>query len=758
MIDLFPDNLQPRLDPIWPWPVVFVVAVALLAIVLRSYPRRIRHLPQPIQYGLLGLRLAAALVLIWAMFRPSLVISETDDRSGQLVLAWDISRSLTIADGAGGETRWQTIRGLIENNQDLFDQIAEKVDLVRFQFSDEVTQVEKPAEEATGEQTAIGSTLDYLNRNLPTDVVTSVILFSDGAQRALPPFDLDPRGAVRQFRAGHSAPIHTVGVGTSTLSDSSMDQIAENLKVNPTVFEKNEVIVGADLRALGVANRDLTGRLKVEDLTVRDPNKDRMIQVDIKKLRTTRTQDVLPIELSWTPQYAGEYKISVEFDPVDGELITTNNVLTTFVTVLKGGLNVAYFDIWRPEIGKVKEIGRSPDIQIDFQQVRYRGQAEPTKIDSEWFDPGKYDVYIIGDVPAKVFGETNLRKLKDAVSQGAGLLMTGGFHSFGAGGYANTPLNDLLPVVMYPTEVLNEDEFDDSQQINEKVQMLPTDEGRNDFVMRLGEIGDESSGWEKLPKLEGATKLTPKKLGLARVLAESEEKQPLLIAQEYNPGRVMAFAGDTTYLWYLAGFDQQQQRFWRQVILWLANKDSQGDESVWVKLEGRRFRPGQTVPFTFGARDEEGKPLDDVDFQLQVVGPENRRFPVQPQRSGEINFGEFVESAEPGEYRVEVSAVKDGAPLGYSAKARFVIFEQDLELYNPAADPSLLQEISSITQGRFVRPEEFRQFLEEMIEKGISRETTRNHVISLWDNWVLLVGFVALMTAEWFLRKKRGMV
>ncbi|TWU14129.1 hypothetical protein CA54_29720 [Symmachiella macrocystis] len=759
MFDIFPDNLQPRIEPIWPWPVVVVVSIVLLVIVLRSYRQRVAHLSRGTRFWLLGLRTVAALLLIWAMFRPSLVLTETDERSGQLVLVHENSRSLDLADGPGGLTRWETILKTLADNQDLLDQIKEKVEVVHYEFNSEITQVDKPSSAADGEMTAIGHALEYLTRTLQPDVVTGVFLFSDGAQRALPPFDIDPRGAVRQYRAAHNAPIHTVGVGSSSLTDSTMDQIAEDLKVNPTVFEKNQVLVGANIRALGVANRDLTVKLMVEDPSIRDPNKNNMkLAAPAQKLRTTRTQDVLPVEFTWTPQYAGEYKISIEVEPLEGELITSNNVLTTFVTVLKGGLSVAYFDIWRPEMGKLAEVGRSPDIQIDRQIVRYRGEAEPTKIQDEWFEPGRYDVYIIGDVPAKVFGERNLRRLAEAVSQGAGLIMTGGFHSFGAGGYATTPLQDLLPVVMYPTEILNEDELDESLQISNPVQMLPTIEGRGDFVMRMGNLGDESTGWEQLPKLEGATKLTPKKLGLARVLAETETQQPLLIAQEYNPGRVMAFAGDTTYLWYLAGFANEQQQFWRQVILWLANKDSQGDDSVWVKLEGRRFRPGQKVPFTFGARDEEGKPLTDVEFQTQVVGPEDKRYPVAPQRSGDLNFGEFAESALPGEYRVEVSAVRNGKPLGYSAKARFVVFEQDLEMYNPAADPSLLQEISSVTQGRFLLPEDFRGFLEELIDKGINRQLTQNKVVSLWDNWILLVCFVGVMSTEWFLRKKRGMV
>ncbi len=758
MPDLIPDNLQLRFDPIWPWPIVLLVAAGLVVTVVRSYPRRIRHLPRLLQRSLLGLRLAAVVLLIWAMFRPSLVVSETDERAGQLVIVGDYSRSQSQEDGPAGLTRYQMVLSTLSECRDLLEEISEEVEIVYYQFSDEIEQVDQLPQQPDGQMTAIGHAVDYLGRELRSDVVTGVILFSDGAQRALPPYAVDPRAAVRQFRAVQNAPIHTVVVGTSGLSESTLDQILEDLQVNPTVFVKNEVVVGGNVRALGVANRDLTVRLFVEDLSIRGGKDNMRQQGPALKIRTTRSEDVIPVELPFTPQQPGEYKVSLRVDPVDGELVTSNNVLDTFITVLKGGLNVAYFDVWRPEFGKVKAIGLSPDIEVDAKLVYYRGRENPTTIDEEWFEPGKYDVYIIGDVPARVFGEQNLRRLRQAVEQGSGLLMTGGFHSFGAGGYATTPLNDLLPVVMYATEILNDDEVDSSLQIEEQLQMLPTAEGNASFVMRLDAPAKNLEMWQKLPKLEGATKLTPKIQGLARVLAETESKQPLLIAQEYDRGRTMAFAADTTYLWYLAGFDAQQQQFWRQVILWLAHKESQGDDSVWVKLESRRYRPGQPVPFTFGARDEKGRPLEDVEFKVQVIGPQQEKFQIPPQRDGEFNSGTFTQTAQPGEYRVEVSALQQGKPIGFSARARFVIFEQDLELYNPAADPSLMQEISSMTQGRSLRPDEFRGFLEELMGRGLNRQMTQNHVVSLWDHWILLVAFVGVMSVEWFLRKKRGLV
>ena len=40
----------------------------------------------------------------------------------------------------------------------------------------------------------------------------------------------------------------------------------------------------------------------------------------------------------------GEHKLTLEAVPQPGELVTTNNDLSTFVNVLKGGLNVLYIE------------------------------------------------------------------------------------------------------------------------------------------------------------------------------------------------------------------------------------------------------------------------------------------------------------------------------------------------------------------------------------------------------------------------------
>src|SRR5262249_39743147 len=150
-------------------------------------------------------------------------------------------------------------------------------------------------------------------------------------------------------------------------------------------------------------------------------------------------------------------------------------------------------------------------------------------------------------------------------------------------------------------------------QYVEDMKMLPAQAGLDHFVMRLDSREKNMARWKSLAPLGGANRFGQLKKG-AMVLAETERSVPLLLAQDYGQGRSMAFAADTTYQWFLAGQAEEHQRFWRQAILWLAKKEMQGDSSVWVKLNERRFRPGQGVEMTFGTRGQDGLPLPDSQF------------------------------------------------------------------------------------------------------------------------------------------------
>ena len=150
MFDIFPENLQPRIEPIWPWPVVAAVSAVLLVIVLRSYPRRIAHLSRGDAVLAVGAADGGGAAADLGDVPPSLVLTETDEQRRAVGHRHENSRSLDLADGPGGLTRWETILKTLADNQDLLEKIKEKVEVVHYEFNSEITQVEQPSSPPMG--------------------------------------------------------------------------------------------------------------------------------------------------------------------------------------------------------------------------------------------------------------------------------------------------------------------------------------------------------------------------------------------------------------------------------------------------------------------------------------------------------------------------------------------------------------------------------------------------------------------------------
>ena len=760
------------IEPVWSWLTIAFIAIGLMGLVALTYPPRVKHLATGTRRFLITMRLLAAALLVVAMLRPEVQYTEHDLKSAVMFVVGDASRSMSTQDGPQQTTRRETLVKMLDENAERFQKIEKLIEIRRFDFDSELRPMETlpdsqtPNSKATGVMTAIGAALEPLLKEAQSKRVVGIILLSDGAQRALPPFEIDPRSIARRL-GQQQMPIYGVPIGESTLSDSAFDYAVEDLVVSPVVFEKNTVPVQAKIRIAGAAGKPVTVQLLVEDRSGAGGAAGPMIVPraagdarPTKVITTTQNNATETVELSWVPDLPGEFKIAVRVVPAEGEVKTTNNQRETLVTVQRGGVKVAYFDAAREEQKFLRTVNQAKQIQLDFHWVRSGTFAGLTKIDPAMFQAGRYDVYIIGDVPAAVFGEAQLRDLSRRIDEGAGFMMLGGLQSFGAGGYATTPLADVMPVAMTAQERQANGEFASDLHYDQDLKMLPTDAGLKHFIMRLS-LDKNAEKWGELPALRGANKLRLKN-EFSQVLATSPDRIPLLFSLEAGRSRVLAFAGDTTFRWATAEkpFVEEHQRFWRQVLLWLARKENESDQPVWVRCEPRNFAPGAQVPIEFGARGEDGLPIKDAEFKVSVIGPGPESMPVQlaAQRLGDRPFARFDQAVEPGTYRVAVSALRNGQSFG-NATTRFLVDPRDLEMDNPAADPDLLKELSALTGGRMLSREQLSEFLDDLIENGPSNlDDVRITRRALWDNWWFLSAFVAVMSAEWFVRKRRGLV
>ena len=749
---------------------LLVTAVALvLWVLLIMGPSRAR-VSRRRRNTLIAIRAGVIALIIVAMLRPTLVYTTTIPQSATLVFLIDRTRSLSVPDEAGNRTRFETLALALDSAKQPIKDLARRFEVKAYTFDAELHPAELKdgqiamGTEPTGAQTAIGYALESALANEAGKRLLAVILLSDGAQRVLPSGntisgrDVPPQTPAAQMRLRKER-LFTVRVGKSRGLGQAKDVALTDLLSDPRVFVKNELVIAGQVRIDGYANREIPVRLLYETA----PGE--MEVVGIENVLADADGRPVPVEFVYVPEVPGEHKISVEVMNQPGELVTTNNRVSTFVNVLAGGLNVLYLEGSPREEAKFlrRSLDASEEINVDYVRLAHGEPRTGISDLAPRFKPGSYEVYILGDLDSDAFEAGELEDLAQSVARGAGLIMLGGYHSFGPGGYSETPLADVLPVV---TNRLERQRFGDpirkDLHLWTSIKMTPTQIGLNHFTLRLADQREQNlAAWAQLPPLWGANKFS-RSGGLkpsALVLAAGARGEPLLVAHQHGAGRVMAFAGDSTWRWWMRGHQVEHGRFWRQVVLWLARKDESLQGNVWVKLNQRRLRPGQRVEFGVGIQSPSGAAITEADATAQIVLPDGTTREARLTSSSGQIAGSFRDTQSPGDYTIKVDVSQNGQAIG-SARARFHVFAQDIELDNASADATALDNLATMTGGRSLAPEELPELIDELARESENLvETTEPDTKSLWDFcWPFFLLLVALLGTEWYLRKKWGLV
>ncbi|MGI9454981.1 MAG: glutamine amidotransferase [Aeoliella sp.] len=748
---------------------VAIVAAVLIVLLARVGPRHV-ELPFGRKLTLKLLRLVAILLLVFAMLRPTLQFTESTPQEATLLVLIDNSRSMQVEDSLDNRSRWEAVQLVLGEASGDFESMSDNWHVTTYTFAETVEPVDSVAsllqqpDDADGEQSALGAALQELLDREGDERLRGVLILSDGAQRAVPPLDAAPQLVARQY-ASESIPLYTFAFGQPGGSDRS-DLAIEDLLTSGAVFAKAPMRVTGQLRAEGYANRNAKVQLLWENTD------GEMEIVDATQQSIVGPDSRTPLSLGYTPETPGEYKLTLRAESPEGELITTNNEASTFVTVREGGIKVLYL-IGATRIGGGPGIeqrfvrstlAESPDLLVTRRPFNYRR----SRIDfREELQPDNYDVVMLDNVDKDALNKDSWQALADMVRGGTGLYMGGGHHSFGPGGFRTSPLAGVLPIDIGPAEKQNfRETLRKDVHIAGPIKMQPTDPvGAAHPIMQLASAGRSTELWNEIPPLDGANLLPQSRLKPnAQVLAEAVGAQlhPLLIAGQAGAGRTLAFAGDSTWRWQLEGQGDAHRRFWRQVVLWLAKKDAQAEGDVWIDLATRRVSRGGRIDIEVGAQlGADDVPDAPLKLELTIIDPAGNRQPLATVATAEgRRAGTFAATDQAGDYTAEVIATSRGKELG-KARARFLVPTQDLELDRPGAEPALLAQLAKLTAesgGEALAPEELPRLVRDLAREQPELKTEVIKRTTYWDKWPFLILFVAVVGVEWFLRKRWGLV
>jgi uncharacterized membrane protein len=752
---------QWSLDPVFDsYTVVFTTVVLLLCTFLLVRPRN--NLSAARTRVLLILRCLIVLILALAMLRPSKTISELQTKQALVMFLVDETQSMSQPSMEPEISRWEHQQVTWDSVHRVLDARADDVSARLFGYSDTITENRLGSAggsfpvEPLGLQTDLGTSLYEAVMTEPGRQIHAVVLMGDGTQTSYQP-QVDMREAISVLRNMGIALI-TVPFGREGDTLQARDVSIEQLPQQYRVFSGNDVSIDCLARLKGVANRPLRVQLllKSED--------EKIVVQETVEIVADNADAIVPVRFQWTAKAPGQYQMAVKVEAVDGELLLQNNTQTAFLTVLEGGLRVLYF--YGNRLGEQLELrrslGSSPDIELLEVYIRHGKN-------SQWPDPrtsavldGDFDLIIIEDVHSRAFGQANLQAIADAVEQGKGLMMVGGYYSFGPGGYRRTPMNAALPIEMEifeKQEIGVENPVRKMFHLDRELAMQPTG---NHPVTSISSV---PTAWNDLPVLLGANRFQGVK-SFGKVLLETVKQEPLLVSGQYGLGRVLAFAGDSTWRWARMGHAVELRRFWRNSVLWLARREDLQQQDIWLRMDQRRITPGVELSFELGV-DSLGSRVvtaDDMRWEVKLVRSEDEAKVVQVSRQNQQWVGMLSNLQQPGDYKLSATAFVNNEVLGI-AQAAFQVIDVQPEKSNPIADITQLKRLAAMTVsdgGAMVAPEKLAEHVGDIIDNAqqleVEVQVTWQFGRSSGSAWLILTIISSLFTLEWFLRKKFGLV
>ncbi|MBY0397538.1 MAG: hypothetical protein K2X91_13870, partial [Thermoleophilia bacterium] len=340
--------------------------------------------------------------------------------------------------------------------------------------------------------------------------------------------------------------------------------------------------------------------------------------------------------------------------------------------------------------------------------------------------------------------------------KGGGLLFVAG-ENFNPLSYRGTPLEDLLPIEL--ADARNPTALGTGIA---SFRPTLTPEGRTSPIFRFGEDESESTQiWESLPELYWYLE-APRKKPAALVLAEhptqvgSDGKLPIFVYHFVGRGKTMLNAVDDTWRWRFRVGDRYFGRFWIQTIRFLARSKLLGQKQAEVSTDRRRYQRNQPIQIRVRFPNQGLAPASgEVRVQLEKKGEGPRPVTLRPTPGGPNVFEGALPQATEGEYTLRLipPPVLEGPPV----TATFRVDPPAGELERVEMNLPELVRAAELTGGKFHTPWTIDTLLSEL-PKPQKVPLDTDPPIPLWNTWPVLALFLALITAEWLLRKRKQMV
>lgn len=677
-----------------------VLAAALYAVVLYFRDKRLEEVRRWVRTAMGVFRFVVVFILSFLLLSPLLKSISRKVEKPVIVIAQDASGSLVM-----GKDSLFNRNEFPAKLQALQEALADKYEVRTYSFGDHFRQgTDFNYPDKFTDFSSLFEEIEtrYTDQNLGAVVVASDGIYNQGRS---------PVYAAERIKA----PVFAIGMGDTTVRK---DLVLTKVAHNRIAFLGNtfplEVVVDAH-RCAG--EKAVLTVSKGGQVLASKP-------VDIG---TDPFNITIPVEL--TANNPGLQKFTVALTILDGEANLLNNRQDIFIDVLDGRQKILVLGAApHPDMGALKMAIESND----------NYQVETATLDK--FDkPVKgYNLVILHAIPSdngsaqRLLSELAMAKIPVWYITGVQQRYSA-FNNQSTGIAIQTSAsrsNDCEPVPVADFPLFN---------LSEQAAA---------YIPKFPAVSTPFGNFQSSPAV---TPFMRQKIGSLRT------DYPLWVFSQQSDRKVCVFIGEGIWKWRLRDYaDHGNHDIFNELVGKTVQYLSVREDKSFFRVSGKNnFLENEPVQLDAEVYNESYELINTPVVTVDIINSDGKRFPSTFSQSGKgyfLNAGLFPV----GEYKYEArTKVNDKA---YTQSGTFSVSPLLVEIANTTADHQVLYNLAKQHNGELYRADETEKLAQTLLSREdikpvIYNTKTLDDLINVWWIFALLV---ALLSLEWFMRKRNG--
>jgi hypothetical protein len=703
------------------------ISFGLLSLAFYYYKSTIPLLPNYKKYLLTALRSASLLLILLILFEPLLSLISSNDLEPSVAIVVDNTQSLTISDKTINSSKG--VKSFL--NSEFANQQIGAARLKYFSFSSDIKTYQNFSPDSIdfkGEMTDISNSISKFRDKAKEENIQAIVLISDGNYNIgkNPIYSAEDLGI----------PIFTIGVGDTS---EQKDVLVTKVLTNSIAYNETRVPVNVIVRWAGCNGEN------VEVLLNEGQN-----ILDRKMITLTGGTNETEVVMYYEPKEEGVHKLKVSVSKIADEITEKNNYQSFFIKVLKSKLQALVFaGAPSNDVAVISQtISEDDNIKVTKFIQKNSNEFYERRLTASFLDSA--DCFVLIGYPTSASNIDVLYQIKNSIDQKRKPLFF-----IGGKNVDFVKLKILEPYLPFNWTENNSTEMNVSITINEKMGKHP--------LLNLDGMSVQES-WLKLPPVyKTATQFISKPEADVIVnikIQNVNSSEPLIATRSINRQKSLAITGYGIWRWRLLVQNNPQTEkllylFLTNSIRWLTTIED--EKNVKVTPTKQAFTTIDPVEFTGQVYDAQLKPVDNAELKIELSSG-TQKSELVLKSIGEGRYEGAVNGIPEGDYNYTAKAVADGRFLGED-KGKFSVGKMNIEYRDTKMNKQILEQIAARTGGMYADIGNASNIINGLSHRKFTvQEATKVKEIEVW-NWEYVAAvLILLLSVEWFIRKRSGMV